>query len=461
MHWTGVAVEGALCLTTAPVTAPFTSISTDTRTIEPGALFVALSGERFDGHAYLAQARDQGACAAVVRRGTPPVSGLELLEVADPLAAYGDLARARRRMVTGPVVCVTGNNGKTTTKEMVAAVLRTRYRTHATRANNNNLVGVPLTILEAPDDVEALVIEGGGNVPGELPRYREIVAPDITIATNATEGHLEGYGTLQAIVEDTAAVARGVPVVIVGTEPPSLAETIRRGAHDARLTTRDARPAAITSVGFEDADRIPEIVSIDAAARSTVHMGGRTIQLPLPGRHQAVNALFAWVVAESLGLDLDRCAAALASVSVPAGRSELSEVSGYTVFNDCYNANPHSFAAAIATARELRRGRRLVFVAGTMRELGPDAAARHDEVADAILTLEPELVAAVGEFVPAFARHAVALGDRLVTAPDAATMGPLLARRLQGGELIVLKGSRGATLERILPAVTGRASALH
>ena len=457
MQWTGAVVRSALGLSSAPEGAPFSGISTDTRTIEPGALFVALTGERFDGHMYLAAARDQGARAAVVRRGTAPVEGLELLEVADPLVAYGDLARARRRTVAGPVICVTGNNGKTTTKEMVAAVLRTRYRTHATRANNNNLVGVPLTILEAPADVEALVIEAGGNVPGELPRYREIVEPDITIATNATEGHLEGYGTLQAIVEDTAAVARGVPVVIVGTEPPSLAETIRHEARDG-LTTRDAR---LTTVGWDNADRIPEIVSFDAMARPTVRMGGRTTHLPLPGRHQAVNALFAWVVAESLGLDLDRAAAALALVSVPGGRSELSEVAGYTVFNDCYNANPHSFAAAIATVRELRRGRRLVFVAGTMRELGPDAAARHDEVADAVLTLEPELVAAVGEFVPAFERHATALGDRLLTAPDAATMGPLLARRLQGGELIVLKGSRGATLERILPAVTGRASAPH
>ena len=129
---------------------------------------MALAGERFDGHDYLAAARDRGATAAVVRRGTAPVAGLELLEVDDTLRAYGDIARARRRLLKGPVVCVTGNNGKTTMKEMVAAVLRTRFRVHATRANINNLVGVPLTIIEAPWDVEALVIEGGGNVPGEI-----------------------------------------------------------------------------------------------------------------------------------------------------------------------------------------------------------------------------------------------------------------------------------------------------
>jgi UDP-N-acetylmuramyl pentapeptide synthase len=197
-------------------------VSTDTRRIEPGALFVALVGERFDGHDYLAAARDQGATAAVVRRGTAPVAGLELLEVGDTLRAYGDIARARRRLLHGPVVCVTGNNGKTTVKEMVAAVLRSRFRVHATRANNNNLVGVPLTIIEAPWDVEALVIEGGGNVPGELPRYREIIEPTITVATNATEGHLEGYGSLEAIVADTVAVTAGVDLAVVGLEPPSL-----------------------------------------------------------------------------------------------------------------------------------------------------------------------------------------------------------------------------------------------
>lgn len=467
MRWTAAVVQEALGLRTPPASGPFSGISTDTRALEPGALFVALTGERFDGHAYLEVARGQGARAAVVRRGTTPVPGLELLEVDDPLRAYGDLARARRRTVRGPVICVTGNNGKTTTKEMVAAVLRTRYRTHATRANNNNLVGVPLTILEAPDDVEALVIEGGGNVPGELPRYREVVEPDITIATNATEGHLEGYGSLAAIIADTAAVARGVPVALTGTEPPELVEAVRKAAASPLPGAvvspfGQSLPRRVVAIGAPPhAERVPDVVSVDALARPTVRFGDRHVRLPLPGRHQAVNALLAWVVAEVLGLDLDHAAAALASVTVPGGRSELSEVAGYTILNDCYNANPHSFTAAIATVAELRKGRRLAFVAGTMRELGPDAAAAHDLVARAILALQPDVMAAVGEFVPAFERHRGVLGDRLVTAPDADAMGPLLARRLHGGELIVLKGSRGATLERILPAVTGRASALH
>jgi UDP-N-acetylmuramoyl-tripeptide--D-alanyl-D-alanine ligase len=448
-RFTAGQVQEALALPDAPRAAEFSGVSTDTRTIGPGELFVALVGERFDGHAYLEVARDRGAIAAIVRRDTPSVAGLELLEVDDTLRAYGDLARARRRTLIGPVVCVTGNNGKTTTKEMVAAALRTRWRTHATRANNNNLVGVPLTILEAPDDVEALVIEGGGNVPGELPRYREIVEPDVTVATNATEGHLEGYGTLEAIVADTVAVAAGVPLAVVGVEPPSLATGAR---HAARRTI---------SVGWAGADRRPDVIGHDALARPRVRLGGHEVQLPLPGRHQALNALFAWVVAESLGLELARVADALAQVTVPGGRSELLQAGGLTILNDCYNANPHSFGTAIETAAELRKGRRLVFVAGTMRELGDDAEALHLEVAERIVALDPELVAAVGEFVPAFAPHAARLGDRLVSAPDAPAMGLLLAARLAGDEVVVLKGSRGAALERILPAVLGRTVSPH
>lgn len=447
--WTAILVQQALGLGTPPMSGPWSAVSTDTRTIEPGALFVALAGERFDGHDYLAAARDQGATAAVVRRGTPAVAGLELLEVDDTLRAYGDIARARRRLLPGPVVCVTGNNGKTTVKEMVAAVLRTRFRLHATRANNNNLVGVPLTIIEAPWDVEALVIEGGGNVPGELPRYREIVEPDITVATNATEGHLEGYGSLDAIVADTVAVTAGVGLAVVGMEPPSLAEGARRVAR------------AVITVGWKAADRIPEVLATDALARPRVRLGGFEVQLPLPGRHQALNAEFAWAVAEATGVDAAAAAGALASVTVPGGRSELTQAGALTILNDCYNANPHSFAASIATASSLRRGRRLVFVAGTMRELGPDAGRLHREVAAQIVALDPELIAAVGEFAPAFAPWAGRLGDRLITATDAPAMAPLLASRLRGDEVLVLKGSRGAALERILPAITGRAAAPH
>ncbi len=443
--FTAQELQSALALERLPSAAVVTGVSTDTRSIQPGNLFVALVGERYDGHDYLAAARDRGALAAVVRKGTAAVSGLELLLVDDTLHAYGALGTARRRRITGPVVCVTGNNGKTTTKEMIAAVLRTRYRTWATRANYNNLVGVPLTILESPADTEALVIEAGGNVPGELPREGEICEPDIAVYTNATAGHLEGYGSIDVIVADTVAVGRRSRLVISGTEPSTLPAAARVASQ------------RVITVGWSGADRVPEMLETDALARPAVRLGGERVQLPLPGRHQAVNALMAWTVGEATEVDAAAARRALEQVTVPGGRSELRTVGRLTILDDCYNANPHSFDAAIATAKALAQGRRLVFVAGTMKELGPDAPRLHREVVERLVALSPDLLALVGDFVPAAEPWSGTLGDRLITAPDAPAMGPLLAERLRGDEVVVLKASRGAALERILPAIIGRA----
>ncbi len=445
--WGEREVRAALGLP-APAGRPalaFSEISTDTRTLRPGALFVALTGERFDGHEHLGAAAAAGAAAAVVRRGTGDVTGLALLPVDDPLVAYGDLARARRRTLSGPVVAVTGTNGKTSTKEMLAAVLRTCWRTHATRANLNNLVGVPATILEAPADTEALVVEAGANLPGEIARYREIIEPSVTVITNAVAGHLEGFGSLAGVLAEKLSLARDVPLAVVGIRPPELAAGARGLA------------GRVVTAGLAGADRAPDAVHLDDLGRATVEVDGRRFRLPYPGRHLAENAMLAWTVGRELGLDPAAAAAALERFTLPPGRSDLRQEGGLTILNDCYNANPDSFGAAIATARELRRGRRLVMVAGTMRELGLESARLHGEVARALVELEPDLLAAVGEFVPALAPYAGRLGDRLVTAPDAPAVGPLVAERLRGDEVVVLKASRGVALERILPQLLARA----
>ena len=444
MRWTAEFVQRALELAALPAAAGYTEISTDTRTMAPGALFVALGGERFDGHAHLATAHERGAAAAIVRRGTPAVRGLELLEVDDPLRAYGALAHARRREIAGPVVAVTGTNGKTSTKEMVAAVLGTRYRVHATRANLNNLVGVPLTILEAPADADALVIEAGANLPGEIARYREIIDPSIVVITNVAAGHLEGFGSVEGVLREKLSLARDVPLAIVGTDPPALADGAR---HLARK---------VVTAGLQAAERKARDLEIDASGRVTFTAAGERVALPYPGRHLAANAMLAWAVGEELGLDPVAAARALGSVVLPGGRSELIEAGGLTILNDTYNANPHSFASTIATARAMRHDRRLVFVAGTMRELGDASARLHAEIAEQLVLLKPDLLAAVGEFVPVLEPRRGELGERLLTAPDAPALGPVLAAALEGGELIVLKASRGVALERILPYLTSR-----
>lgn len=424
----------------------YAAIATDTRRLPPGSLFVALVGERFDGHDHLAAAREAGAVAAVVRRGTPTVPGLPTYQVADTLGAYGDLAHEARRRISGPVVAVTGQNGKTSTKEMLAAALGTRWRTHRTPANDNNLVGVPQTILAAPDDTEALVVEAGANLPGEIARYREIIAPDIALVLNAGAGHLDGFGTVEGVVREKLELVRGVPLAIVGVVPPTLAEGARaRGA------------ARVITAGLADADVVPDAVTILPDGRARVRRDGRTFTLAARGLHQAGNAMFAWAVARELGLDLDAVAAALERFSVPGGRGEVIQEGRLTVLHDGYNANPGSFRTAIALAAAMRPGRRLVFVAGTMRELGPDSDAYHREVAAELAALQPELLALVGDFVPAFAPWRDAFGERLVEAETSEALAEPLAARLAGDELVVLKGSRGTALERILPAVLARA----
>ncbi|MEO7137789.1 MAG: UDP-N-acetylmuramoyl-tripeptide--D-alanyl-D-alanine ligase [Gemmatimonadales bacterium] len=445
--WSESAVREALGLALPLGRAPalFSGISTDSRSITSGALFVALVGEKFDGHTHLSAAAAAGATGAVVRQGTPPVAGLMLFEVPDTLRAFGQLARARRRTLTGPVIAITGTNGKTSTKEMLAAVLRTRYVTYATRANLNNLVGVPLTILEAPADTEALVVEAGANLPGEIARYREIIEPSLTIVTNAVAGHLEGFGSLEGVVAEKLSLTDGVSLAVVGVEPQALADGARKRA-------RRVRTAALSR-----ADLTPDRVTLDQSARPVLTIGGHTFVLAVRGLHQADNAVRVWAVVEALGLDPRAAAKALEDFSIPGGRGELLQEGALTILNDCYNANPQSFRAAIATAAALRGERRLVFVAGTMRELGEDSTVLHHEVADALVALNPDLLAAVGDFVPALERHARALGDRLVTAADPMALAPILAQRLQGNEMIVLKASRGVALERILPALAARA----
>ncbi len=444
MRWSDRGVREALGLGGPATDAVYSGVATDTRSIQPGALFVALKGERFDAHDFLADAARGGATGAVVRQGTPDIPGLSLYPVPDTLRALGDLAHARRMAIPGPVVAITGTNGKTSVKEMLAAALRTRYRTQATRINLNNLVGVPLTILEAPDDTEAMVVEAGANLPGEIARHREVIAPSITVITNVAAGHLEGFGSPEVVLREKLSLADGVALAVVGTDPASLPELVRQHARK------------VISAGLAGAERVPAKVELTADGRPRVTIGKERFLLDARGRHQAGNAMIAWTVAEALGLDLGKVARSLEALILPGGRGELQQIGKLTILNDAYNANPSSFRAAIDLARALRGKRKLVFVAGTMRELGEAAPALHAEIASLLVALKPDLLAAVGEFVPALEPYRSALGERLLTAGDAAELAPRLAARLSGEELVVLKGSRGVALERLLPDLAAR-----
>jgi UDP-N-acetylmuramoyl-tripeptide--D-alanyl-D-alanine ligase len=445
--WTSDQVATALGVS-APAKLTFSSVATDTRNLIANSLFVALKGNRFDAHDFLGQAKAAGATGAVVRRGTPAVAGLTLFEVADTLTALGLLARARRRLLPkdAPVVAVTGSSGKTSAKEMIRSALATQRRVHATSGNLNNLVGVPLTILSAPDDANALVVEAGASLPGEIGKLRDIIEPTIAVVTNVGFAHLEGFGTTERLLQEKASLLDGAPVAVVGNSPALVAQAQRR-ARKVVVVARD-----------EFGEVHPDKVDVDDAGQPILHWMGTSVTLPVLGLHQVDNAMIALAVAREAGVDLKAAVAGLANVQIPAGRGGLVSKGSLTIMDDSYNANPDSILAALETALTYaaRRRRPLVVVLGSMLELGPESARLHAFVADELMSFlpAPEVVAAVGDFVPAFARYREALGERLITAPDAETLGPLLKRALRGNEIVLLKASRGVALERVLRHLT-------
>ena len=446
MIWTGESVAAVLN-TDSDSDRSFSEVSTDTRTLKREALFVALTGEHFDGHDFLEAAREAGATGAVVRRGSPHLDGMEQFEVDDPLVALGLLARARRREVPGPVIAVTGTNGKTATKEMLAKALGTRWKVHSTLANLNNLIGVPRTILTAPDDTEALVLEAGANAVGEIERLRDIIEPTVAVVTNVSAGHLAGFGSLEAVLAEKVSLVRDAPVAVVGTRPEELFEEAGRSAHRVISAGTGGR-----------AEVTPDEWTVGEDGRGTLTFRGRRVELPLVGRHQVENATIALAVAVELDLDLTRVARALEEVSLPAGRCEVvrrdGNGSGLVILNDSYNANPESMRASLETAADMRAGRPFVAVVGSMLELGEHSSQLHLESAEAILRQNPKLIGATGDFIDAFETLGVP-GDRLVTSRDVEELGSVLRGRLAGNEFVLVKASRGVGLERVIPLLTG------
>src|SRR2546427_2388793 len=337
--WDAARVADALGLS-GPRDLRFAGVSTDTRDLTAGALFVALRGDRCDAHAFFDQARARGAAAAVVRRGTPPVNGLPYFEVADTLVALGRLARARRRLLApgSPVVAITGSSGKTSTKEMIRAVLGTTYQVHATSGNLNNLAGGPLTILAAPDDAEALVVEAGASVPGEIPRLRDVIEPTIAVVTNVGYAHVEGFGSLAGVMQEKLALVEGARLAAVGTEPPELAREARRHA-----------PTVVAGTGAGAQVR-PDATELDEEGHPRITWRGAAATLPVGGGHQIENAMLALAVGREGGADPARAVAALAGVRLPPGRGAVLELGRLTAIHDTYNANPASLRWAVKVA---------------------------------------------------------------------------------------------------------------
>lgn len=458
--WTDAQVRSALRLDDAQAFSggPFRGVGTDTRTMRPGTLFVALRGESFDGHTFLGSAAQAGALGALVDHipdGAP--DALHYYVVPDTLAALGRLATWRRRNLNARVCAITGTNGKTTTKEMARSILSTRYRVHATTGNLNNLVGTPLTLLTAPDDVEALVVEVGTNAPGEIAALRDIVEPDAAIVTTVGAGHLEGLGSVEGVLDEKTSLLSRLPVdglALVGDEPPMLPERARS------MTV--AAPVRVAGAGERaDPDFRARDIGIDSDGHASFDWRGRRVHLPVSGRHNVTNALLALGLAMEWDVGLDEAIGAMAQVQLPGMRMEVRRAGDLRLIVDCYNANPGSVRAALDLIEGMPREDGRIAVLGSMLELGADSAAMHAEIAREAASRELDLIIATGEFAPAFDEVAESMGARLVRAPDPMDAWGALRERLRGREVVLLKGSRGVALERLLPLLTEAYGADH
>jgi UDP-N-acetylmuramoyl-tripeptide--D-alanyl-D-alanine ligase len=456
------AATGGRWLATPP--ASVEGVSTDTRTIVPGTLFVALRGEKFDAHDFLDEAAAKGAAAAVVaeRRAADPAhpegggaaGALARLAVPDTLVALGALARHHRRRFRIPVVAVTGSNGKTTTREMIAAILATRGKVLKSEGNLNNEVGVPLTLFGLDAGHEAAVVEMGMSHPGEIARLAAIAEPQIGVVTLAAPAHLEGLGTVEAVADAKAELYQGLP-------PGGIAIA---NADDARMLKR-AQESGRRMITFSGTrGRRGDVVVLEIVGQGTdglrfvLGVGNRELAVHIPalvGAHNAANAAAAAAAAIALGCTDREIVRGLAAVRPVGRRLRLERLpSGVQLVDDCYNANPASMSAALRTLVDLAgSGGRPVAVLGDMLELGSFEAEAHRALGEEAARAGVRVLAAFGPRSRAGAEAARAAGLDAFHTEEIDALVRWAKATLAPSDVLLVKGSRGMKLERLVEAL--------
>jgi UDP-N-acetylmuramoyl-tripeptide--D-alanyl-D-alanine ligase len=421
------------------------AVSTDSRHLEPGALFVALRGEQADGHDHAPGAVEVGSGALLVQRE------LELdvpqLVVADTWQALAALAGEVRRRVDPVAVAITGSVGKTTVKDLTAAALSSDRRTVAAKGSFNNELGVPLTLLRLEEDSEVLVTEIGARHVGDIATLAPLVAPDVSVVTAVAGVHLEVFGTIEDV-----AVAKGELVDALGPDGTAILNHA-----DPRVAAMAARAPNVIRVALDDpaADVHARAVTLDrharASATAVTPWGEVPLRLPIAGRHHVGNALFALAVAGHLGSDLAAAAAAIEDAPVSPWRGEVTEAGGVVVLNDAYNANPTSVAAALESLVAVERTGRTWAVLGVMAEIGATHEAEHEAVGGRVQRLGVDELLVVGSEAAGIADGARSAGGatRVTPVPDAPAALRHLLPRVAPGDVVLVKASRVGGLEAV------------
>jgi len=425
-------------------------VTTDSRRVGAGQLFIAIKGEHFDGHDFVSQAFQAGASAAVISR---PVQ-LKRESDKDKLLLADDTVRALQRLasyyrdeVAGTVIAVTGSNGKTTTREMIHHVLGKRQIGTRSPKSFNNHIGVPLTLLSIEPSDQYAVVEVGSNHRGEIESLAMLIRPDVAVITNVGESHLAGLGSIEAVASEKASLVKYV-------RPGGLGVV---NADESFLLRLISNPQMmVVSFGRSEAAdlRITDLVSNHEGTRFVVNRRF-VFYLPVPGSHNAVNALAAIAVGRRVGMSMGEVAEALADFKLPQMRLEVHHFTGVTVINDAYNANPRSMAAGLEVLESFP-GRRKVFVCGQMLELGEKSARYHRQLGQRIGCSGVGLLLAVGPEAREVLAGAVDAGLNRKAAfafKDVEEAWPALPQMLGDGDVVLLKGSRAMQLDRLLEPI--------
>jgi len=422
-------------------------ISTDSRTLREGDLFVPLRGDNFDGHKFIEQAAGRGAAGAMVEeawKGKAP-RGFALIRVADTLVGYQTLAANYRASLPLKVIAITGSNGKTSTKDFVAATLAKKFRVTKTEGNFNNHVGLPQTMLAANRDDEIAVWEIGMNHPGEIEALAKLAAPDVAIITNIGIAHIEFMGSQEAIAEEKGALAEAVAATgtLILNADDAFSEGIAKRTR-AKVLLAGIENGAVRATDISQHSTGSEFTILEGAHRCRA-------QLPVPGIHMVQNAMLAVAAGRVFGLSIEECAVGLASTPLTKARLQIREIDGIQFIDDSYNANPDSMKAALRTLVELDADGRRIAVLGEMGELGAESARGHREVGEAAAALRIDELIAVGAAGAGIASAAHNAGlENSVAVDSAEEAAERLGKNVAPGDLILVKGSRSARMERVL-----------
>jgi len=420
--------------------------SIDSRTLNPGDLFIAIAGERFDGHNYVQAALEKGAVGAIVEAGKHVAGDSpRLLQVEDSLKALQLLGAAARRLWGKPLLAVTGSAGKTTTKEILAHILSTRFRVMKSSGNLNNHIGLPLQLLKLEAEHDLGVVEMGMNHAGEIRALGELAHHDLAVVTAVAPVHLEFFGSL-------AEIARAKYEIIETLHPGGVAVLNADDDYVCQFG-RDFKGKVVRFGIKRSADVSAQKIKLNGAEGSTFELTvgsvGEPVTFPLVGEHNIYNALAAAAAAMERGISPSQAAAALSSVAPPDKRGQVLNLHGATIINDSYNSNPRALQAMIDTLASMKAERRILVV-GEMLELGPTAEALHRECGKHAADKKIDMVIGVRGMARAVAEAACGSGTQaqFVETPEQA--GEWLARNLRQGDAVLLKASRGVKLERAL-----------